>query len=94
MTKTKTKTAQEKYKTFISLTEKIAADLYTNDEWSKARKQSEKGIGLELLEMQSTVYDKAFEINPSCFKGIQWINSDCDIPAWVRPGVEWRHDVD
>lgn len=94
MTKTKQKSAQTKYKDFISLTERIASELYTDEEWSEARKESEVGIGLSLLNMQSSVYDKAYETDPACFKGIQWINSDCDTPAWVRPGVEWRSNFD
>ena len=84
---------QKKYQAFVSHIESVAADLYSQAEWDNARKETE-GLGMTLLDMQTTVYDKAFETKPETFNGIQWINSDFGIPAWVRPGVEWSPSDD
>lgn len=87
----KTKT-QKKYQSFVSHIETVAADLYSKNEWDAAREEG--GLQMTLLDMQSTVYDKAFETKPETFNGIQWINSDYGVPAWVRPGVEWSASDD
>lgn len=84
---------QKKYQAFVSHIESVAADLYSKDEWDEARKDT-GSLGMELLDMQTNVYDKAFETKPETFNGIQWINSDFGIPAWVRPGVEWSPSDD
>ena len=83
--------AERKYAGFIQLVEGVAQELYTQDEWSKAS-EDDSGLNIEHLDMLSTVYSTAFQRDPDSFKGIQWINSDYGIPAWVRPGVEWEHD--
>lgn len=82
---------QRKYKDFVDLIENVSLEMFSKDQWDKARADN---ISLELNLMQSAVYDKAFERKPEAFTGIQWINSTDGItPAWVRPGVDWEPDV-
>jgi hypothetical protein len=83
------KKAQETYADFISLVETVASDLYSKDEW-EAAEQNGSPLNLEHYEMLQEVYDTAYGRDPDAFKGIQWINSDYGMPAWVRPGVEWE----
>lgn len=83
---------QQKYKVFLNLVDNVSSELYSKKEWEEARAESQ--LGLQVLEMESNVYDTAYEREPEAFKGIQWINSsDSELPAWVRPGVEWNPDV-
>lgn len=79
---------QHKYASFATLCEGVAAELYSQAEWDKVN-GNEAYISSAYHEMLSEVYDLAFERKPEAFEGIQWINSDDGIPAWVRPGVEW-----
>jgi hypothetical protein len=81
--------AQKKYAGFIGLVEGVAAELYTKDQWEDAIDNGSP-LNLEHYEMLQEVYETAYERDPSAFKGIQWINSDYGMPAWVRPGVEWE----
>lgn len=79
---------EQRYAGFLSLVEAVAAELYSQDEWKQAS-EDDKGLQLDHYNMLSEVYTTAFERDPSVFKGIQWINSEYGMPAWVRPGVEW-----
>jgi len=79
---------QRKYKGFVSLVEAVADELYTKKQWDDAREASP--LQTVMLDMLENVYDTAFTRQPETFNGIQWINSDFGIPAWVRPGVKWE----
>jgi hypothetical protein len=83
------KQAKKAYAGFIDLVEGIAAELYTQSQWEDAIENGSP-LNLEHYEMLQEVYDTAYERDPDAFKGIQWINSDYGMPAWVRPGVEWQ----
>ena len=83
--------AERKYAGFIQLVEAVAAELYTKEEWDEAATDGTP-LHINHLAMLTEVCDTAFHRDPDAFKGIQWINSDYDMPAWVRPGVEWEQD--
>jgi hypothetical protein len=74
---------QLKYAGFISLVEGVAEELYPG----ASKVADENPLALDCL---SHIYDTAFERNPDAFKGIQSIDSEYGLPAWVRPGVEWE----
>ena len=81
--------AQKKYAGFVSLVEQVAEELYSKGEW-QAAEENGGPLNLEHYEMLQEVYDAAYGRDPDAFNGIQWINSEYDMPAWVRPGVEWE----
>lgn len=83
--------AERKYAGFIQLVENVAAELYSQDEWEEAS-NSDSPLNVDHLSMLSSVYATAYGRDPEAFNGIQWINSDYGIPAWVRPGVEWEEE--
>ena len=85
------KSTQKKYAGFVSIVETIASELYSKKQWEDVTAdESNHGLNMEHLSMLEEVYSTAYTRNPDVFNGIQWINSDYGMPAWVRPGVEWE----
>jgi hypothetical protein len=70
--------------------ERLAANLYTPDEWQQHISQYEDiGLSTELYDMRCHVLEELYELDPSLFDDINWMNDDNGMPLWVRPGVTW-----
>jgi hypothetical protein len=80
-------TKAKPYKGLVRLIERIAAEMYSDEEWQKAE---QAGIGMTYNFMLSDVYAAAYEKDPDSFEGVNWVNSEDGLPVWVRPGVNWQ----
>ena len=78
-------------KQFSEMLDKVSLELYSKDAWKVEQDNYDK-LGLmspEFDMMLTHTHDILFERHPHLFDGMSFIESECGMPLWVRPGVEW-----
>ena len=73
---------------FIDFVEAKATELYPESAWNSASALVSGLLSFEHNLMSSNVFDTCFQERPELFEGINWINSEEDIPLLIRPGFD------